>query len=336
MSESLDLLSATANRLFADLAGRRDEPFDVLWPQIDETGFPALLVPEARGGFGGDWSDAFAVARLSGVHALGLPVADAIIARAVSDQAGFDEADGLVLVAPACKGRLDNRRFTGNLIGVPWGRNASHVIAECDGTIIRLAAGRALDINERANTAGDPRDYLTFDASIADVAATTATAPGTRALGALLRTAQIAGALDAALALSITHVNQRVQFGKPLAKFQAMQQSLAVFAEEAAAVNCAGQAAANAADRAGAELEIACAKLRANMAAGTGGTIAHQAHGAIGFTQECGLHLLTRRLTSWRSEFGGDRYWAEMLGNFAARIGADAVWPELVRRGDTI
>jgi acyl-CoA dehydrogenase len=53
--------------------------------------------------------------------------------------------------------------------------------------------------------------------------------------------------------------------------------------------------------------EIAAAKLRTNMAIGTGTSIAHQVHGAIGFTHEYDLHRYTRRLMGWRSEFGNDR-----------------------------
>jgi acyl-CoA dehydrogenase len=144
----------------------------------------------------------------------------------------------------------------------------------------------------------------------------------------------MAGALDAALARSIQYANERVQFGKPIGKFQAVQQNLAVFAEEAAAVNCAAQAAARATDRGDAGFEIAAAKLRANMAAGIGISIAHQVHGAIGFTMEYGLHRWTRRLVAWASEFGSETYWAQNLGAKVAAGGADAFWPDLVRRSD--
>jgi acyl-CoA dehydrogenase len=115
-----------------------------------------------------------------------------------------------------------------------------------------------------------------------------------------------------------------------------VQQALAVFATEAAAVNCAGQAAALAADRDNAELEIAAAKLRANAAAGTGAAIAHQVHGAIGFTQEHALHQFTCRLAAWRSEFGGDRFWRQTLGAMASRIGADNLWATLACRSDPL
>ena len=155
-----------------------------------------------------------------------------------------------------------------------------------------------------------------------------------RLLGAFARTAQIAGALDAALALSVGYVNERVQFGRPLGKFQAVQQSLASFACEAAAANCAAMGAAQALDRGDGRFEVAAAKLRANRAAGVGTRVAHQVHGAIGFTQDYALHPLTTRLWHWRSEFGNDAYWARRLGEKVATRGAAAFWPDLVARTD--
>ncbi|MDP4574259.1 acyl-CoA dehydrogenase family protein [Qipengyuania sp. G39] len=153
-------------------------------------------------------------------------------------------------------------------------------------------------------------------------------------LGAFARTAQIAGALDAALGLAVAYVNERQQFGRPLGKFQAVQQSLATFACEAAAANCAAMGAAQALDRGDARFEVAAAKLRANRAVGIGTTVAHQVHGAIGFTREYGLHELTRRLWQWRSDFGGDAHWSGILGDAVIARGADAFWPDLTARTD--
>ena len=153
-------------------------------------------------------------------------------------------------------------------------------------------------------------------------------------LGAFARTAQIAGALDAALAMSVAYVNERQQFGRPLGKFQAVQQDLAIFACEAAAANCAAMGASEALDRGDAAFEIAAAKLRANRAASEGARIAHQVHGAIGFTQEYPLHHLTGRLRQWRSEFGGDAHWSKALGESVIARGADAFWPDLTARTD--
>jgi acyl-CoA dehydrogenase len=157
-------------------------------------------------------------------------------------------------------------------------------------------------------------------------------------VGAFIRVAQAAGAMDAALAMSIDYVNTRQQFGKPLGKFQAVQQVLAIFATEAAAVNVAGAAAAAALDKAGGDanaalFEIASAKLRTNKAIGQATSIAHQVHGAIGFTQEYDLHKLTGPLLDWRSDFGNDAYWADVLGGIAAKLGGAGLWQEVTRRG---
>jgi acyl-CoA dehydrogenase len=147
---------------------------------------------------------------------------------------------------------------------------------------------------------------------------------------ALVRACQMAGAMQAALDLSVQYTRERQQFGKALSTFQAIQQQLAVFAEETAATNMAAAAACRAADRGPAEFEIASAKLRANIAVGTATTVAHQVHGAMGFTAEYRLHHFTRRLWQWRSEYGNDRFWADRLGAMVAARGSQGYWPLLV------
>jgi hypothetical protein len=146
---------------------------------------------------------------------------------------------------------------------------------------------------------------------------------------ALARAGQMAGAISAALTLSVEYTRQRQQFGKPLAAFQAIQQQLAVLAEEAAASRAAAAAASRAADRGEAVFEIASAKLRCNIAAGSAASIAHQVHGAIGFTMEYNLQKFTRPLWLWRSEYGNDRHWADIIGKLVASRGADGFWPGL-------
>jgi alkylation response protein AidB-like acyl-CoA dehydrogenase len=148
--------------------------------------------------------------------------------------------------------------------------------------------------------------------------------------GALVRACQMAGAMQGALDLSVGYVRERVQFGKSLSTFQAIQQQLALLAEETAATNMAAVAACRAADRCEARFETAAAKLRANMAVGTVTSVAHQVHGAMGFTKEYKLQKLTRLLWQWRSEYGNDRWWSERLGTAMAKRGADGFWPALV------
>ena len=74
---------------------------------------------------------------------------------------------------------------------------------------------------------------------------------------------------------------------------------------------------------------IAMAKTRVGEAATLACEIANQAHGAIGFTKEYALQLSTRRLWSWREEFGADPEWAATVGHYVCGIGADELWPTL-------
>jgi alkylation response protein AidB-like acyl-CoA dehydrogenase len=146
---------------------------------------------------------------------------------------------------------------------------------------------------------------------------------------AMMLAAKMAGALQAALDLSVEYTRQRQQFGKPLAGFQAIQQQLAVFAEETAAANAAAAAAFRAADRGDAWFEIACSKLRANQAARISTGIAHQVHGAMGFTAEYRLQHLTRRLWKWGSEHGNERFWSDRIGARIAARGPENFWADL-------
>lgn len=312
MSENRDALCELADSLFADLRGRG---FEDSWPMIEEAGFGLLLLPGETGGFGGDWGDLAAVMRLAGKHALCLPLGEHIVARRLLHDAGIG-GEGLVLLSGGGP--------------VPWGRHGKVIAAGEAG--LCLAGG---SVSQGTNAAGEPRDTIDFDWEAATPLALMADLIG---LMSFLRVCQAAGALDAALALAIDYTGQREQFGRQLSKFQAVQQSIALLAMEAAAVNCAAQGAAAALDRFGyggeASFEIGAAKLRANMAIRTGSAIAHQVHGAIGFTQDYPLHELTRRMMGWRSEAGNDAFWSARLGAQALAWGGAGLWDRMTARTD--
>ncbi|HTT98066.1 MAG TPA: acyl-CoA dehydrogenase family protein [Rhizomicrobium sp.] len=168
-----------------------------------------------------------------------------------------------------------------------------------------------------------------IDHPIAEAILDSANANDRDLYSAMILAAKMAGALNAALDLSVQYTRERQQFGKPLASFQAIQQQLAVFAEEAAAADMAAASAFRAADRGDAWLEIACAKLRANQAARISTGIAHQVHGAMGFTAEYRLQHLTKRLWAWGSEHGNERHWSDLIGARIAARGPENFWPDL-------
>lgn len=316
------MLADMADDLFAEMGP--DANMADGWPRIEEVALPGLLLTEEQGGFGGSWEDAIVVFRLAGYHALALPVAEAVIAAAIAGR-----SDGRGTIASVTKGAMTGDRFTGTIEGICHAQGADFAVAPCpDGGSMIIELGGP-DLDHGTNLAGEPRSRL--DAEGLQVTLTDA---DVFALGALARISQVAGAMDAALEKSVAYVNERQQFGRPLAKFQAVQQSLATFACEAAATNCAAMGAAQAMARGTAPFEIAAAKLRANIGIGTATALAHQAHGAIGFTQEYSLQPLTRRLWAWRSEFGSDAHWADRLGAAIVDRGADNFWRDLTALTD--
>ena len=328
MDEANPMVAEMADRLFADLAADRRAPFETVWRAINQAGLATLLVMEDHGGLGGGWTDLLTVARLAGIHALAAPVGKAAIAARLLRRS--DTSAGFATIASETTGALVAGRFTGRLGGIAFGRHAATVVGQLGGVLFAIHTSDC-DLVPAENPAGEPRDTFA-----AQDAAMTVLDEGDdlSEMGALLRIGQIGGSLDRCLVLSVEYANTRRQFGKPIGKFQAVQQSLAVMAEAVSATGFAGRAAAAALDAGDAWLEIGSAKLRANAAAATGAAIAHQIHGAIGFTQEYELQHLTRRLQSWRAEFGNDRHWAERLGRGISLRCQGDLWSLLTARGD--
>jgi alkylation response protein AidB-like acyl-CoA dehydrogenase len=135
--------------------------------------------------------------------------------------------------------------------------------------------------------------------------------------------------LERVTEMTTQYALDRTQFGRPIGKFQAVQQNLAVLAGQAAAAAASAGMAADAVGETIGLLPIAAAKSRCGEAAGIGASIAHQVHGAIGFTQEHSLHFLTKRLWSWRDEFGNETVWNRLLGRHMAKAGANRYWAEI-------
>ena len=191
-----------------------------------------------------------------------------------------------------------------------------------------LALCKPVDLIEGANLAGEPRDDVTL-AGPPEFRHTPPPEADGFALMALARAAQLRGAMEQVLAMSLRYAREREQFGRPLARFQAIQHHLAEIGGEAAATGAAVDAAA----QAGTPFAFAAAKARASQAAGTVARLAHQVHGAMGYTVEHDLHHWTTRLWAWRDEFGNEAHWWRVLGAAAARGGSASLWPTMVTAG---
>jgi acyl-CoA dehydrogenase len=205
-----------------------------------------------------------------------------------------------------------------------------------DAAAIRRAQARAAAPVDMARllVTGDRAASIAYDPGRYACSSTApAVAEDKAAALALGRCLQITGAMVAALELSVQYVQDRKQFGQPLAKFQAIQHSLAIAAEEIAACTALTDLALACAAREG----IASARLPAlldaaavvaDRAVDVVYDVCHQVHGAIGFTREYALHRHSLDLLRWRDELqllrGGELRAAERLGDRA--LAAGGVW----------
>ena len=342
-----NIIVDTATKIFADLC----EPATInaaeegKWPQefwdaLEESGLTLTWVPDTLGGAGAEIIDGFAVLRVAGRFSAPVPLAETLLAGWLLAQAGIEAPAGPMTIAPVYEDghiELTDHALRGRARHIPFARSARHIAVlayQAGAPCVALVAADGLAISPGTSLAGEPRDTVSFDGA---AAVAVGPAPGVGVLdlvqlGAVARAQQMAGALEHILDQSVQWSLDRVQFGRPIAKFQAVQHNRAPLAGEVAAAGAAADSAAEAIARHGVgnELvaaEVAIAKLRVGEAAGNGAAIAHQVHGAMGFTYEHSLHHATRRLWAWREEFGNETHWATQLGHMVAARGADALWP---------
>jgi alkylation response protein AidB-like acyl-CoA dehydrogenase len=364
MSQTDPLLLDVTRKLLRDVAdpqarrggaGESDRR-GAAWQALEGHGLTRAWVPEAAGGAGASMADGFAILTLAGGVALDVPLAETLLAGWLLAAAGLRVPDGKLAPAGLPAGLHDDGgdgvgldaagRLSGRATAVPFAREVDRlVVLGQRGTgeaFVALVDRAACSIRARDNLAGEPRDTVAF-AGVAPIALAAASADlrdRFLAMGAVARACQMSGALQSILARSVAYAGERVAFDRPLAKFQVIQHALARLAGETAVALAASGSAADAladgrdagGDADGIFLEVASAKIRVGEAAAAGAAIAHQVHGAIGFTIEHPLHLFTQRLWVWRDDFGTETAWAVRLGAHVARRGADALWPMVAAR----
>ena len=354
VAESENIVAETAEKIFADLADAQTINHDKqgtwkapLWQALSEAGLPLAWVPEACGGSGANLAEGFSVLSAAGRFAIAVPLAETMLAGWLLAQAKITSPEGEMTVIPASpKDRLTlnpDGSLSGRARSVPFAKQAKHLavlasgnggwtIAVVDATRGRIEAGIGLG--------GDNSDTVTLD-KVQPIIARPAPAGfdqnALMLMGGAARSLQIAGALESMLDISVRYSNERIAFEKKISKFQAVQHNLARLAGESAAALAAATSAADAIANAtsfddAVFLEAVSAKIRCSEAAEKGSAIAHQVHGAIGFTIEHILHRYSLRALAWRDDFGSESFWAVELGKLVARRGADELWPLVASR----
>jgi acyl-CoA dehydrogenase len=347
MSETRQVLLDMAANVFAERFSDRDrramfegEWLADKWTVLEELGLPLALAGEKAGGF--EVADGLALVGLVARHALPLPLAESLFANHLLARAGLAVAGGPLSIAPtAPSDRLSLIRdragwsVDGVARSVPWARHVDTiVVVATDGPrpfVAKVPRGGWIVEETAESIAGVPGDRVRFKAALSpdELAPLPDHLPRELVLsgGAALRSIGMAAAMRRILECTVEYVSERVQFGRPLGKFQVVQHDVAKIAAQTAAAAAAGDLAAEALANDFDETPIAVAKARAGEAAGIVAGLAHQLHGAIGVTAEYRLHYLTKQLWAWRDEFGGESYWRARLGRRALAAGGPGLWP---------
>ncbi|MBO6556233.1 MAG: acyl-CoA dehydrogenase family protein [Pseudomonadales bacterium] len=343
MNEQQQLIKDTLDRMLTDLC--TPEVVDKteagtfakdLWNALAETGLTVAGLPEGSGGAGGELEDSLLVIRESARYAAPIPLAEHFVAGMMIAMQDGKVGHEILTVATGDFQVDASGKVTGSG-EAPFGRWADRIVfvADASGTAkLCVMPTSDLSIEEAMSIAGEPRDIITVDVTPDGNAVMTTdddSGDKLKLMMAAVRALQMSGALESALELSVQYAMERNQFGKPISKFQAIQQQLANLAGEVAASTMAGHAV-TAAFRDLDAVDIAIGKTRIGEAVSLGTDIAHQVHGAMGYTLEHTLNHRTRRLWNWRDEYGTEREWQVMIGQAFLKGGADTVWQAITER----
>jgi acyl-CoA dehydrogenase len=353
MSETRDLVTETVQRIFQDLGNPQtvinsagDSWRAPLWSALEESGLPRAWVPEELGGAALSISDSFAILQVAGASAVAVPLAETMLAGWLAAQAGLELPEGAATVAPGLPGDSLTIDADGRVSGrarrtrfLAQTQTLVCVGSRGDDAVVALVPTAGLNAVPGADPSDDPVDTVTLDGVASSAhAVSRVDADEFRHMAAAARVMQMAGAMEGLMQRTVDYSMERVAFTRRIAKFQAVQHMLARFAEETAAAVAAANSVAYALENAPQSegkfdtrvmVEVAAAKIRAGEAAGEGAAIAHQVHGAIGFTAEHPVHRYSQRLWSWRDDFGSEEEWAVKLGSHFAAQGSRGFWPAI-------
>lgn len=267
------------------------DPGRAVWARLADLGVTALAVPETAGGIGAHPIDLVVAIERLGRWCVPGPVAESLAVAPVL-LAGDDRVSALAageLIATVAMPPL-----------VPLA-----VDAEFAGLVLVAAEG---SVSDGAPAAGhpsvDPSRHL-FEVAPAGNHRAVDTARAYD-FGALATAAQLVGAGQAMLDMTVAYAKQRSQFGRPIGSYQAIKHKLAdVHIGLELARPLLYGAALSLADHSGdAPRDVSAAKAAAAEAALLSARASLQTHGAIGYTAEHDLSQLLLRVQALRSAWG--------------------------------
>lgn len=291
-----------------------DSPdFNPLWQPLQESGYLDVLLPQTQGGAGLGWREAWEVLFACGRHGLPVPVGSTLFGRALLAELGQP-----CPVGPLSGSGFGWRDTAGSLVvrDLPAAMLASHALVQDQDAVYLLPLSAATLTSTGGKGSFDAQ--ASWDRDVVDESLVGTADKGLLRHGlALALAVELAGVADRVLSLTLKYASDREQFGKPIGKFQALQQQISEMAERVYGARMASQIGCQTESWRPVLLAAAVAKAQTSAVAPRIAAIAHAVHAAIGVTFEYDLQLYTRRLYEWARVGGGADYWAREVGQAA-------------------
>lgn len=316
------------------------------WRAMAELGWPGLLIPADLGGSDGSVLDVvLLVEELGRAGTPGPFVPSAVVATSMVLHGGTLDQRKRLLPAMAAGerivtvGLLDSGssfdperisltldppgRLTGRKLFVEAADVADAVLVvtrSADDLVVFLLPSDRAGVGRVAlDTIGVEKSFtLTLDAVAVGgddrLAGGRESVVAALAAGALARTAEMVGAAQRVLELAVEHAKTRVQSGRPIGAFQAIQHACADLARGVESARpLVLHAAWKAQEGLPCEVEAAMAVSYAGDACLAVARKAHQVFGAIGYCDEHPLHRLHKQIIAARLAYGDTRHHAETI-----------------------
>ncbi|MEO4052251.1 acyl-CoA dehydrogenase [Solibacillus sp. CAU 1738] len=328
MSEMKEMIFEVVEKMFKNHVEK--ETVDLLedgkwvsdvWGILQDNEMLNVAVAEQYGGAGGDLDDLFSLYKLVGKYAVPVPFVEHTLANVILEKVGLTPSTNkiTVLIDEMQTLTLQADSVSGELYNVPWARHVQELVTLAKNGqglhIVKLSFARTSSITPQSNLAAEPRDKVVFEQVQVLEQAVIDVQQLTQILKLLTAAtvATMAGAIDKAYELTIRYSKEREQFGRPIHRFQLVQQHIAVLAGEAVLTDASVDNMITALAEGREQNEVAFARLRIDESSKIVATSAHQVHAAIGVTHEHSLHQYTRRLWAWRDEGYTSLYWKKQM-----------------------
>ncbi|RFS86005.1 acyl-CoA dehydrogenase [Actinomadura spongiicola] len=346
LTEDQELIVSTARELLetrAATAGARAMDGDragysaALWKEMVDLGWTGLAFPEEHGGVGGDFLDVCLLFEqlgyaqvpsplLTSVASCGMPIARSGTSEQKEDWLNAISEGHIAAAAPLPWDRPDEGPtatrdgtdfvLNGTATFVPYAASAENILvaARLDGEPHAFWVDASSVTIRPLETVGIDRpchiDLPNVRVPAANVLNTEA-ADAIPLFGAAATCAEMVGAAQRVLDMTVQYATEREQFGRPIGSFQAVQHHCAdmaidVLGSRFIAFEAIWLLSANR----DATQEVSMAKAWVSEAYERVCALGHQVHGAIGFTAEHDLHLFSRHAMATSLAFGdGDLHY---------------------------